>query len=110
MYFKDSTICIWPLPQQWAAKQADIEKSVRDCIAAYSDRWIANGHDCVAVLGRALRRRFSNTNTFNSLDGREYLGKILRIAYEYSYFQETRGYNEIRRWERATGKTVLKAA
>ncbi len=89
--------------------QAQIEDRVRACIDALSYRKIANGHDCVAALARAFHRRFGTKNSFNCSGGRGDLAKILRIAYEYSFFQGTRGYKEIRRWEQATGKSVLKA-
>lgn len=89
---------------------ATIKTSVRSCIRTMSNPELAKGHDCIAVFGRAFRRRFGGTNKFNSPDGRDDLAKILRIAYEFAFFQETRGYNEIRRWETATGHSVLRAA
>jgi len=89
---------------------ATVENTVRICIDNNSNRKLANGHDCVAVLGRAFRRRFGSTNNFNSPDGRDNLSKILRIAYEFAFFQKTRGYKEIRRWELATGQSILRTS
>lgn len=86
-----------------------IQDIVTSCIDSTSKNKLANGHDCVAVLGRALRRRFGSTNIFNSPDGRDHLAKVLRVAYEFAFFQETRAYNEIKRWETATGHSILKA-
>lgn len=85
-----------------------IEKSVRGCIRSNCSRKLTNGHDCVVVLGRSLRRCFGSTNRFNTDDGREDLARILRIAYEFAFFQKTRGYKEIKRWENATGHSILK--
>lgn len=89
---------------------AEIQDFIAGYIANIGANKLANGHDCVAVLGRALRRRFGNTNMFNSPSGREDLAKILRIAYEFAFFKKTICFQEIRRWERATGHTILKAA
>lgn len=88
---------------------AVVERTVEACLRSTRSRALANGHDCVAVLGRALRRRFGNTNKFNSHDTRDDLAKILRLSYEFAFFQETRAYTEIRRWEEATGHTILKS-
>ncbi|AXS39403.1 DUF4435 domain-containing protein [Breoghania sp. L-A4] len=87
---------------------AAIETAVRSCIRNNGSRNLANGHDCVVVLGRAFRRRFGSTNRFNTDVGREDLAKILRIAYEFAFFQKTRGYREIKRWESVTGYSILR--
>lgn len=87
-----------------------IQDIVTRCIASFSENELINGHDCVAVLGKALRKRFGRTNRFDSPNGRDDLAKILRIAYEFAFFQKTRGYHEIRRWEIATGHSILRDA
>ncbi len=87
---------------------AAIQDIVKNCIATTSNNKLANGHDCVAVLGRALRRRFGNTNKFNSSNGPTDLAKILRISYEFAFFQKTLSFQKIRDWEHTTGYTVLK--
>lgn len=89
---------------------ADIQGIIRDCIASTGSNQLANGHDVIAVLSRALRRRFGTTNMFNSPDGREDLAKILRIAYEFAFFKKTKCFQEIRGWELATGHIILKAS
>ncbi len=87
---------------------AAIQDIVKNCIATTNNNKLANGHDCVAVLGRALRNRFGNTNQFNSPKRQKDLAKILRISYEFAFFQKTLSFQKIRNWEHTTGYTVLK--
>lgn len=76
-------------------------------LTKYSPLMLANGHDCIAVLAKALRHRLGNTNEFNGQSGPETLEKILRLSYEIDMFRETSCYLHIRFWERATGFVVL---
>ena len=86
----------------------EIEQQVRRCIASHDAHTISNGHDCVAVLGRAFRNLFGKSVDFDSPKGRKDLANDLRLFYEFAFFKKTRGYKEIKRWEQATKKTVLK--
>ena len=72
----------------------EIEQLVRTCIASHDAHTIANGHDCVAVLGRAFRSLFGKTNDFDSPKGRKDLANDLRLSYEFAFFQKTRGYKD----------------
>ena len=65
------------------------------------------GHDCVRVLGRALKSTLGNSGQFNNDDGAVTLEKILRLAYEFEHFKKTNAYNEIRNWEKISGFKIL---
>ena len=69
---------------------------------------ICQGHDCVRLLGRAIRKRLGSDGKFDSPEGSVQLGRILRLSYEYAFFQSTDAYRKIRDWERMSGYTVLK--
>ncbi|MDH7790181.1 DUF4435 domain-containing protein [Ochrobactrum sp. AN78] len=58
---------------------------------------LSSGHDYVRILARALKRDIGTNNTFET-DSSE-LEKVLRIAYERSYFSETTTSEAIRNWE-----------
>ncbi len=66
-----------------------------------------NGHDCVRILGRALRHKLGSNGQFDSDDGASNLGKVLRLAYERTFFIATNLFSAIRSWESATGYVVL---
>ena len=68
---------------------------------------VCKGHDCLRVLGRALRKKLGTTNQFSSEEGSKVLGGILRLAYEFEFFQQTRIYHSVRKWENETGFKVL---
>lgn len=65
------------------------------------------GHDCVRILGRALKSALGNSGEFNNNDGAVNLEKILRLAYEFEYFKKTNAYDEIRNWETISGLKIL---
>ena len=66
------------------------------------------GHDCVRILGRALKSKFGKTNKFNNEEGAKSLERILRLTYDYEKFMQTKAYNEIRNWEMISGFKVLR--
>ena len=68
---------------------------------------LCRGHDCLRVLGRALRKKLGTTNEFNSEKGSKLLGGILRVAYEFEFFEETCIYHGVREWEDNTGFQVF---
>ena len=68
---------------------------------------LCNGHDCVRVLGRALKTVFGNMGQFNSGPGASLLEGALRLAYDLRYFSRTKAYREIREWEARAGYKVL---
>ena len=78
--------------------------------ARSNGREICCGHDCVRLLGRALRRQLGNTNLFNNEDGARNLGKILRIAYHRDQFCQTQLHQGIGAWEASSGYTILRQA
>ena len=68
---------------------------------------LCQGHDCVRVLGRGLKTQFGKTNSFNNTAGAKILEGILRLAYKFSDFCNSKAYGEIRRWEKETGYSIL---
>ena len=85
-----------------------LERARAKCAAAEDEKDMCCGHDCLRVLGRGLRRDFGNTNRFNNEAGCVDLGRVLRLAYEFAYFRQTRVYHEVRAWEETSGFKVLK--
>ena len=69
---------------------------------------LCNGHDCVRVLGRALKSALGTTNQFDSEKGAKTLSKIVRLAYEYEFFTQTLAFRGFRDWESKTGYQVLR--
>ena len=65
------------------------------------------GHDCVRILGKALKSTLGNSKGFNNDDGAATLEKILRLAYEFEHFKKTNAYNGIRNWEKISGFKIL---
>ncbi|MEO0697239.1 MAG: DUF4435 domain-containing protein [Pseudomonadota bacterium] len=73
------------------------------------DRSIARGHDCVRVLGKALNCTFGNCNDFNSDNDRyRKLAKVLRLAFDFDYFKDTKAYALIKAWEIESDYKVFK--
>lgn len=66
------------------------------------------GHDCVRVLGRALKKLLGNTNKFDNEQGARELEEALRMAYESEQFRSTGAYCHIRRWEEVSGFKILR--
>ncbi len=69
---------------------------------------LCQGHDCVRILARALRNKFGKNSSFDNKKSFGELGKSLRLAYEYEYFQKTQIFVSIRDWERETGYSILR--
>lgn len=90
--------------------ESEAFEAVNAVLGEYLPWRLSHGHDCVAVLAKALQRELGNTNQFNSESGRTTLDKILRLAYDLEIFRESRIYAQIRSWEKATGYTVLQNA
>ena len=83
---------------------------VRNLVSSCGDvKNLCCGHDCVRILGRALKSEFGKTNQiFNNKAGAKNLERILRLTYEYEYFQRTKAYEELRDWEIISGFKVLR--
>ena len=47
---------------------------------------LCQGHDCVRVLGRGLKKQFGKTNSFNNAAGAKILEGVLRLAYKIQRF------------------------
>lgn len=69
---------------------------------------LCSGHDCIRILGKALKRILGSKNQFVNEKGARELERILRLTYDYETFQETRAYSEIRKWEKQSGFTTLR--
>ncbi len=88
------------------------EESTLDLVETWlsqekSAKKLCRGHDCVRVLGKALKGAFGNTSQFNNESGARMLEAILRLSYEFGHFCDSRAYDDIRRWERNTGFRVF---
>lgn len=70
-------------------------------------RELCNGHDCVHVLGKALRGAIGNEEGFANPKGVARLEAVLRLAYKFRHFRSSRVYDEIREWEKSTGYKVF---
>lgn len=68
---------------------------------------LCRGHDCVRILGRALRHRLGATNQFDSNKGTKDLEKVLRLSYEFSFFKSTGAFQKIRDWETQSGFSIF---
>lgn len=66
------------------------------------------GHDAIRILGRSLRRVLGSTNDFNDDKKARTLEQILRLAYEYRYFQATKMYKAMKAWEKLNQVSILK--
>lgn len=71
-------------------------------------RDICCGHDCVRILGRALRHHLGNENSFDNENGAKQLEDILRIAFTWNDFRKTDLYKKIRDWEFKSGHKILR--
>lgn len=70
------------------------------------DPWlVCCGHDMIRILSFGLRRSLGTTNSNDTRP--ELLEKCLRLAYEWSYFCETRLYAAIRLWEKQNEPFVI---
>lgn len=88
--------------------ETDVLTLVKEYISRTREkRTLCNGHDCVRVLGKALRRSFGNTNQFDSGKGSRLLAGALRLAYDFEFFRQSAVYRSMRRWEDAMGLSVL---
>lgn len=65
------------------------------------------GHDCIRILGRALKYKLGNNPAFINKKGAKVLGGILRTAYSFKFFQQTKAYTEIRKWEETSGFKIF---
>lgn len=76
-------------------------------IKIHTAQALSNGHDCVAVLAKALKRKYGSTNAFNSDAGRINLEKTLRLAYDFDMFRGTQVFDKICKWETKTGYNLF---
>ena len=68
---------------------------------------LCSGHDCVHVLGRALRNAIGNEGGFANPKGVVRLEAVLRLSYKFRHFRTSSAYREMREWEGLTGYRVL---
>lgn len=89
-------------------KEGDLQIAVRAYLSELLDsKSLCSGHDCVRVLGRALKNEFGSSNQFISDEGALTLEGILRVSYDWRDFQSTRAYNSMRSWEEERGFTIF---
>lgn len=70
----------------------------RDAAQADHDPWdVCSGHDLICILSFSLVRTLGSNQDQDVKP--ELLEKILRVAYEYSYFVETKLYESLNHWE-----------
>lgn len=72
-----------------------------------SARELCCGHDCVRVLGRALKNQIGNTSDFDGPKGSKRLERLLRVAYDENQFKSTNAYDHVKKWEKLSGYDVL---
>lgn len=70
------------------------------------NRLLCCGHDCVKILGRAMKKFIGTSNQFEKNDGKD-LEKILRLAYEKQFFENTALCAALESWERDSGFRLL---
>ena len=88
--------------------KSDIQRDCCNIIEECTDqKLLCKGHDCVRILGRALRKVWGDCNEFNSDVRANNLAKILRLSFEYEHFKETDSYTELRRWEQSSGYVLF---
>ena len=68
---------------------------------------LCSGHDCMRILGKALKSKLGSENQFDNENGAKTLERILRLAYDYDNFRKTRAYRKIRKWEKRSGYKTL---
>ena len=68
---------------------------------------LCRGHDAVRVLGKGLRKEFGSKSQFDSDARAKDLERVLRLAYDSSFFEETETYLSIKDWEQCSGYRVL---
>lgn len=66
-----------------------------------------SGHDCVRVLGRALKSYFGSDNQFDSEKRIKNLEKILRLASDREWFYQTNIFADLRCWEEKSGYSLM---
>jgi hypothetical protein len=72
---------------------------------SHDPRHVCCGHDVVAILSLALRRAIGS-NSSKDVEP-DHIEMCLRLAYERSYFSQTRLYAAIQDWEQANAAFVV---
>lgn len=86
----------------------DLLSAVRGHLSGDKDlKLLCSGHDCVRVLGRALKKEFGNSDHFDSDEGAKMLEGVLRISYDLRDFQSTGAYSRMCNWEVDRGFTIF---
>ena len=86
----------------------DIVNSLRNRASeVQSYKNLCCGHDCIRILGRAIKYNFGNNPAFINEKGAKVLEGIFRIAYEFKFFRQTKAYEEMRNWEETSGFKIF---
>jgi hypothetical protein len=95
-------------PALTGVKWDEVASAARELLkAGHPAKKLCNGHDCIRVLGRALKAKLGTDNQFNSEDRAGDLGKVLRLAYERAYFEATGMNKKMKSWETSTGFNIF---
>lgn len=83
-----------------------IRKKVEKMASNSYDLWqMCCGHDLVCILSLGLRFAFGSNNAGEVKQ--EIIEKSLRLAYEFTYFQETKLYLDLIKWEQTNTPFII---
>ena len=68
---------------------------------------LCSGHDCVRILGKSIRNLLGTDSQFDSKNKIKNLDKVLRLAYERGFFEQSQTYSAIKQWETRTGYRIF---
>lgn len=80
-----------------AIKAETLEKDLKDFITDVDLNHLCNGHDVIELMCLSLKKHISNLNS--KAVSTETIHRELYLAYESSYFQDTKLYTDIKSWE-----------
>ncbi len=82
---------------------------VKDISSKYNgSKNLCSGHDCMRILGKALKSKLGTESRFDNKNGTKDLESIFRLTYDYDEFRKTKAYSEVRNWEKRSGYKTLK--
>ena len=86
----------------------DLTQRAKDLISEVENMVsLCSGHDCTRILGRSMKSVFGSDNQFDSSKGAKSIEKILRLAYEWRFFEQTSTCVDIREWENRNNCQVV---
>lgn len=93
-------------PKESKVRVEEVEQLIETLIREDHDPWqVCCGHDLVHLLLIGLTRIFGAYNAYKLSSGE--LEGDLRLAYEYTYFNQTSLYLQIKKWEAAKSYLIL---